>query len=236
MNDVSIARITGAFDIARVPLLALVGMSRPGRRCDVSRVHRTVRQLVGLVAMTLFVNATGAGAQTPVEPSSNIGAAVGMAVHRLQDNFALSGSWSSPVFFDGTARITAGGGVAWYPYGTTASGDQDWVPFGHSRVVVESGHRVGRAPLRLYGFGGAMLLFRSQRLSDDVVAVAGIGGFGFEFFAPTNMINAPVSYFIEIGGVGSGARATNLPGHPILLNGFLVQSGVRFYPCRGSVC
>ena len=75
-----------------------------------------------------------------------------------------------------------------------------------------------------------MLIFRSERLSDDVVAVGGVGGFGFEFFTPTNTMNAPVSYFIEIGGVGSGARAANLPGQPILLNGFLVQSGLRFYP------
>ena len=201
-----------------------------------SRFARLLRELVGLVAMVLVFSATGAGAQTPVEPSSNVGSAVGIAVHRLQDNFALSGSWSSPAFSDGKARITAGGGVAWYPYGTSASGDQDWVPFGHSRVVVESGHRVGRAPLRLYGFGGALLVFQSERLSDNVLAVAGIGGFGFEFFAPTSTINAPVSYFIEIGGVGSGARATNLPGHPILLNGFMVQSGLRFYPCRRSAC
>jgi hypothetical protein len=75
-----------------------------------------------------------------------------------------------------------------------------------------------------------MLVFRSERLSDEVLAVAGIGGFGFELFPPANTIDAPVSYFIEIGGVGSGARATNLPGQPILLNGFLVQSGLRFYP------
>ena len=201
--------------------------------------HVRIARITGafsMAAVTLVFSATGAGAQTPVEPSSNVGAAVGIAVHRLQDDFGLSASWSSPAFFDGKARITAGGGVAWYPYGTNASGDQDWVPFGHSRVVVESGHRVGRAPLRLYGFGGAMLVFRSERLSDEVLAVAGIGGFGFEFFPPTNTIDAPVSYFIEIGGVGSGARATNLPGHPILLNGFLVQSGVRFYPCRSSAC
>ena len=77
-------------------------------------------------------------------------------------------------------------------------------------------------------------MFRSERLSDDALAVAGIGGFGFEFFAPTNTINAPVSYFIEIGGVGSGARATNLDGHPIFLNGFMVQAGARFYSYRRS--
>jgi hypothetical protein len=199
-----------------------------------STCPRVVR-FVAMVAMLVF-SATEAGAQTAVEPSSNVGSAVGAAVHRLQDNFGLSGNWSSPAFFDGTARITAGGGVAWYPYGTKASGDQDWVPFGHSRVVMESGHRVGRAPLRLYGFGGAMLIFRSERLSDDVLAVAGIGGFGFEFFVPADTIDAPASYFIEIGGVGSGARATKLPGHPILMNGFMVQSGIRFYPCRRSAC
>jgi hypothetical protein len=39
-----------------------------------------------------------------------------------------------------------------------------------------------------------------------------------------------VSYFIEVAGVGSGARATNLPGRPVVFNGFLIQSGVRFYP------
>lgn len=132
--------------------------------------------------------------------------------------------------------MTAGGGVAWYPYGTNASGEQDWVPIGHTRVVVESGHRVGRAPLRLYGLGGAMLVFRPASLSADVLAVAGVGGFGLEFFPPSNTVNAPVSYVIEIGGVGSSARATKLPGHPILLNGFMVQAGLRFYPCRSSAC
>jgi hypothetical protein len=172
----------------------------------------TIVRLVSLVAAVF--SATGAGAQTPGEPSSNVGSAIGMSVQRLQDTFALSGSWSSPAFFNDRARITTSGGVAWYPFATNGSGDQDWAPFGHWRLVLESGHRVGRAPLRLYGFGGAMLLFRSERLSDEVLAVAGIGGFGFEFFTPSNTTSAPVSYFIEIGGVGSGARATKLFGAP----------------------
>ena len=191
---------------------------------------RVFRELVGIVTVTFALGANRAIAQTAVEPPSNVGSAIGVAVERVQDNFGVSGTWSSRAFFDEKARMTASGGVAWYPNGTGSSGNQEWLPFGHSRVVVESGHRVGRAPLRLYGFGGAMLIFRSERLSDDVLAVAGVGGFGFEFFAPTTSMDAPVSYFIEIGGVGSGARAANLPGQPILLNGFLVQSGLRFYP------
>ena len=191
---------------------------------------RVFRHVVGVLMTTLALSANRAVAQTGAEPATNVGSAVGMTVQRLQDNFGMSGTWSSRAFFNEKARTTASGGVAWYPNGTSASGDQEWVPFGHSRVVVESGHRVGGAPLRLYGFGGAILIFRSERLSSDVLALAGTGGFGFEFFAPTGMVNAPVSYFIEIGGVGSGARAANLSGQPILLNGFVVQSGLRFYP------
>src|SRR5262245_31035068 len=117
---------------------------------------RACRELVGFVTLTLALSANRAVAQTGVEPPSNVGPSIGMAVERLQDNLGVSGTWSSRAFFDGKARMTASGGVAWYPNGTGASGNQEWVPFGHSRVVVESGHRVGRAPLRLYGFGGAM--------------------------------------------------------------------------------
>jgi hypothetical protein len=36
MNDARIARITGAFGIACVPLLALVGMSQSGKKCGMS--------------------------------------------------------------------------------------------------------------------------------------------------------------------------------------------------------
>jgi len=167
--------------------------------------------------------------QTPVSPT-NTGAAVGMAVQRLQDDFGVSGFFTSPAFFDGSARLTVAGGAAWYPYGRTSAGDQDWIPYGYTRIVVESGHRLGQAPLRLYGFGGVIITFLPKRLSDDLVSVGGVGGFGFEFFGPTSSGSAPVSYFIELGGAGSSARATNQPGRPALLNGFLIQSGVRFYP------
>ena len=205
---------------------------RMGRSTDtgMNTYVRVFRDLVGFLMMTLALSTNRAVAQAGKEPATNVGPSIGMTIQRLQDNFGVSGTWSSRAFFNEKARITASGGVAWYPNGTGASGDQEWVPFGHSRFVLESGHRVGRSPLRLYGFGGAILIFRSERLSNDVLALAGTGGFGFEFFAPTSMMNAPVSYFIEIGGVGSGARATNLPGQPILLNGFVLQSGLRFYP------
>ena len=177
-----------------------------------------------------MLGASRTPAQTPGSPPANAGFAVGMTVQRLQDDFGVGGLIASPAFFNGLARLSAVGGVAWYPYGRTLSGDQDWIPFGHMRIVVESGPHVGQAPLRLYGFGGEILAFQPRRLSDDRVSVGGVGGFGFEFFGPAVNGSAPMSYFIEIGGAGSGARATNLAGRPTLLNGLLIQAGVRFYP------
>jgi hypothetical protein len=39
----------------------------------------------------------------------------------------------------------------------------------------------------------------------------------------------PVSYFIELGGIGVGANADKVPGKPIYSNGFLISVGVRGY-------
>jgi hypothetical protein len=47
---------------------------------------------------------------------------------------------------------------------------------------------------------------------------------------PTNHQDGPVSYLIELGGIGTGARADHLPTKPLLANGFLITVGMRFYP------
>jgi len=182
------------------------------------------------VLCVLALGAVDAGAQQQADTSANGGQALGMSVQGLHDNFALAGFWTSPVFLDGNMRVAAGGGIAWFPNGVTTAGEQEWIPFGHSRIALELGRRIGVAPFRLYGFGGATLVFLPERLSDDALALAGVGGFGFEFFQPSAHKDAPVSFFIEVGGVGGNARVTTQVGRPILLNGLFLQSGVRFYP------
>jgi hypothetical protein len=208
-------------------------MSHPSafKTLDGEAIHlaMTLRAVAATIVATLL-SSSGAFAQTPVQPGPSSGPSVGMAVERLQDDFGVSGFVTSPVLFNGNARITVGGGIAWYPYGVNTAEDQDWIPFGQSRVTIEVGRRLRDTPLRLYGFGGAMIVFRPQRLAGEMLAPAGVGGFGFEFFMTGQTRDGPVSYFIELGGVGGGARATSLAGRPILLNGFLIQAGFRFYP------
>ncbi len=51
--------------------------------------------------------------------------------------------------------------------------------------------------------------------------------FGFEFFFTENTNRNP-SYFIELGGIGTGAIANKLSSNPIYSNGFLISVGYRF--------
>jgi hypothetical protein len=38
-----------------------------------------------------------------------------------------------------------------------------------------------------------------------------------------------INYFIELGAVGTGAKADKLPTNPIYSNGFLMSVGFRFH-------
>ncbi len=75
---------------------------------------------------------------------------------------------------------------------------------------------------RLYGEGGVLFILPNSAFSSSSVDVGGYGLFGFEFF-----MNPHVNYYIELGGVGSGAKADKIALNPIYSNGFLIQTGFR---------
>lgn len=65
-------------------------------------------------------------------------------------------------------------------------------------------------------------LFPSDAFSSRSVQFGGYGLFGFEFLLDQHM-----RYFLEAGGVGTGARADRIEGAPIYSNGFVINVGVR---------
>ncbi len=168
--------------------------------------------------------------QNPTEEVTRDGFSVGFNLHRFQDDFGTGVLVGTPTFAHDSIRVTAGGGIAWYPYAPGGNGEQTWLSYYHGRLVMEGGHRIKGTPLRLYGVGGVIALFTPPRLSGDLVHVGGYGGFGFEFYMPENRKDGPVSYLIELGGIGTGTQADKLPGKPIIANGFLMTVGMRFYP------
>ena len=199
--------------------------------------------LIPVLLLSLLTVATPAHTQKalPTPPSAEklgraekhdekrSGLSLGFALHRFQDDFGMSGVIGTPTFAGDTLRITAAGGVAWFPHGQSSSGET-WVSYGHTRLVIEGGRRLDGVPIRLYGFGGATALIVPKELSSDGFTMGGVGGFGFEFYMPKGGRDGPVSYFIELGGIGTGAHANRQAASPIFANGFLATVGLRVYP------
>jgi hypothetical protein len=183
------------------------------------------------VAPAAYAREQPAPASAPLEiDTSKENGSVGMSLHRFQDDFGLGATATTPAIAH-WIRFTLGAGVAWYPYGQTASGNQTWDPFYHGRIVVEVGPGYLRGvPIRPYGFGGVQAILLPSNLSSNHVAMGGLGGFGAElaFMAPGRQ-TGPVTYFMELGGVGTGATANKLGGDPSVASGFLISAGLRVY-------
>lgn len=103
-----------------------------------------------------------------------------------------------------------------------------WSPYGSYQLgfVAVGGAAGGFA--RFYAEGGILLITPSSEFSSSSTEIGGYGLFGFEFFMGSAP-DVPVSYFIEPGGIGTGATADKVPGKPIYSNGFSISVGVRGY-------
>lgn len=78
--------------------------------------------------------------------------------------------------------------------------------------------------IRLYGEGGMVVIFPSSKFSSEDYVFGGYGLFGFEFF-----FSQGGNYFIEIGGIGTGAVADRINAKPIYSNGMSLSTGFRFF-------
>jgi hypothetical protein len=154
---------------------------------------------------------------------------LGFDLMRLQDDFGVGGTLSSPTLLH-WLRLTMGGGIAWYPHGIAANGNEAWDMFGHGRLVVEVGPTFQKGiPVRPYGFGGASTLILPSSLSATQVRFGGVGGFGLELAFMYGERTGPVTYYMEIGGCGFGASADKLPTNPDVASGLLLNAGFRAY-------
>lgn len=187
-----------------------------------------------LASLLAAVPARAAGADAAEQEAPRIDPSkerlsLGLDVHRFQDDFAVGGTLSSPSLAR-WFRFTLGGGVAWYPHGLSSSGDERWELFGHARFVVEAGPSLQTGmPVRPYGFGGTQALFLPTALTDNRVAFGGVGGFGLEVAFMRGQKSGPVTYYMEVGGAGFGARAGNLPTNPDVASGLFLGGGFRAY-------
>lgn len=169
-----------------------------------------------LVAASIVCFSFTARAQE-VDPNS--GLSFGMQLNQYQRDFGLGFQVTSPAIFNDHLALRARYNFMFHEY---VNGDAyTWEPYSNLTVGV-IGYAATNGSTRLYGEGGLIMIFPSSSFASGN-NVGGYGLFGFEFF----MAN-PASYFIELGGVGSGARADKLPLEPIYSNGFMISTGFRF--------
>jgi hypothetical protein len=171
---------------------------------------------------------------TPPPPSvTKDGAAIGFALNRLQDDFGVGVVAASPTFLR-WLRVSARGGVAWYPHGVSSDGTSSWEALYYGNLNIESGPPFlagAGGAVRPYGFGGPIVVIPPSALSTASVALGGVGGFGLEARLGGGPAGeGPVTYFFEFGGIGTSATANKLPTRDSLASGFFLAAGVRIYP------
>lgn len=147
----------------------------------------------------------------------------GFQLVKFHDEFGFGFHLLSPEYKN--LRLNAKVNLNWLNH-PDESGNQSWTEFLNNQIGINY-QRCIASRINLYSEGGIVLLYPNRSFSDESVNFGGYGIFGFEFFF-TEDTNRNPSYFIELGGIGTGAVANKIISNPIYSNGFLIAVGFRF--------
>ncbi|MBL7104991.1 MAG: hypothetical protein ISS18_11745 [Bacteroidales bacterium] len=145
---------------------------------------------------------------------------MGFQLNQYQNDFGLGLNMTSPYFAHDKIAVRFRGNFMFNEH--VKNNETTWTPYSNISLGL-----IGVAGkvcdfIRLYGEGGIISLFPSDEFSSEEFVFGGYGLFGFEFY-----MNSRSNYFIEIGGVGTGATADNITNEPIYSNGLLISTGFR---------
>ncbi|WP_439132332.1 hypothetical protein [Polaribacter sp.] len=164
--------------------------------------------------------ATGTCAQERKEINSNWG--LGFHLKQNQRDFGLGVNFTSPFFAQKQVALRVRANLLFNEHLKNVN-TTTWTPYSSMSLgVLGVAGNIGEF-IRLYGEGGVTMLLPSNKFSSESTVFGGYGLFGFEFF-----MDKSSNYFIEIGGVGTGATADKVVGNPIYANGLLIHVGFRY--------
>ena len=156
------------------------------------------------------------------ESSINNGMGFGFQLNQYQSDFGLGLNVTSSYFANEKLAFRLRGNLMFNEHiqNTTTT----WTPYSNvSLGIIGVGGKIGDY-IRLYGEGGLIGLFPSNDFSSEQFVMGGYGLFGFEFF-----MNKIGNYFVEFGGVGTGAKEDKIATQPRYSNGFLISAGFRIH-------
>lgn len=140
-------------------------------------------------------------------------------------DFSVGLRLASPRFLHQKLHVEASGGYAWAEGVLLGGSEETWAAYGIFRLGLFHSSMIGHLPLRYYGGGGVVLLLPTDKLSSQSTNWGGYGLTGLELF----MWHKHRAWFVELGGMGTGAKANQLIGSPIYANGFTIAWGFRHY-------
>lgn len=150
---------------------------------------------------------------------------LGYNLNQFGKDFGVGFNLNSP-YIKKVVAIKSSMSFQWVETGSDKG--TEWMSYQNIRLGVASSAATLCDCVRLYGEGGATLLILDPKISTNPVSIGGYGIFGFEFFmGPPEQPG--MSYFIELGGIGTGATADKLVNKPLLSNGFITSTGFRIY-------
>jgi len=171
-----------------------------------------------LILSILFLSSLHISAQ---DSTLNTGFGIGFHLSQYQNDFGLGINLTSPCFANDHIAVRLRGNVMWLEH--IENFETTWTPYSNFQLgIVGFGGSINNF-IRLYGEGGVIGILPDSNFSSNDSEFGGYGLFGFEFF-----FKEAHNYFIELGGVGTGAQANKVLTQPIYSNGFMVNVGYRY--------
>jgi len=147
---------------------------------------------------------------------------VGIGINQLQKDFGIGLHLVSPYFANNRVAVRAGANLQWLQH--MKGNETTWSPYGSFQLGIRGRQPVIEDKIYLYGEGGSILLLPNSTFSTEKAHWGGYGLFGFEFWATPKF-----GYYLELGGVGTGAKANKVSAAPIYANGFTGSVGCRLH-------
>ena len=173
-------------------------------------MRKTLMAFAAFVGFTLHVS--GQNQSNKLE--------LGIQVNQFQNDFGIGAHLISPYFLNSKVAVRAGANFQWFEHYEGA--ETTWTPYQSFQLGLRSRTAIIENKLFIYGEGGVVFILPNSDFSSEDTEFGGYGVFGFEF-----KTNQKFAYFIELGGVGTGANADLVGNVPIYSNGFLTQVGFR---------
>ncbi len=147
---------------------------------------------------------------------------IGFQLNQFQNDFGMGLNYTSPYFANKQIAVRLRGNFMYNEHVENA--ETVWSPYANGSVGMVSSSGIIGNFMRLYGEGGVIVLFPNAAFSSETTEFGGYGLFGFEFFMADRN-----NYFIEIGGIGTGANADKVVNKPIYSNGLMLSTGFRIH-------